>query len=329
VEIKCSRNMLVRIFFIFSILITTSLYGNSRGYFGLGLGIDWGGEHLYGNDNKSSFDLVSNDTIFYPSFGFEVAYDFFLIGYHSSFDFDRQMMNYSVSLNNFYLCNNIIYQRNYQLLSDPNYSKGTGWSDEYDGKRYDAFSIQSTGEAGYLLTCDFLVFKAISYKMLYLNTDKQKPGFGIGLLTGFCYDYSTLKSKEILIPAGERPYYEKNGDYKGDSILTCGPQLTPIISYVYEDGLGLWYIAYGVSIMPFPIRNGAIYTENGENNAEFTSVPIINYRIMAGIQAGGGVINAVFKTNSYFKEYNFPKGDDDVVISESVGSLELHYGVLF
>lgn len=294
----------------------------SKGYAGGIIGINYSGMHLWSeNEERSTFDW---DSIFPLTLGFEYSYDFVMINYQASLNLERHMGDIVFSNNNFVFRNNLTYQGNYAITRSDGYPEGPGWNDEYTDKMVNASSLQYTGELGYMFTYNFLIFKKVSYKMLFLHNEFQEPGLGVGLLSSLLYDYSTLKGNEILIPEGERAYYTQCAKYKGDEITTIGFQITPVVSYMFDD---IFYTAIGVSIMPYPYRSGKVITEDKKIDAITDHEKAVNFFITAGIRVENIIISGIWSDNQY-KRYKLPK-EGNVELSETVGDFEIRTGIMF
>jgi len=322
-DAKCCVKIIkfyISLFILFG--ITESFSSDNKSYLGTICGLDYGGVHIWSDKKDTTvYDINSLNPF---SIGFCYAYDFFMINYQASTGFDRHMSDIHFTNNHIVFRNNLTYQNQYKIeryIDGP--SEGPGWSDEYQNMKVDASSLQYTGEIGYMFSFDFLFFKEISYKMLFLHNELQKPGFGIGLLTGAAIDYSALNGKEILIPEGERSYYNRFGTFKGDEIVTVGAQITPIITYMFFD---ISYLGVGAPIMVCPLRYGKVITEEENVNIrEFDPVQV-NFFLTGGIRIDSIMISIYLGGNCY-KRYNVKEGYFNLY--ESVNEIELHTGIMF
>lgn len=318
----CKKQIIPGILFIL-ISSIANLYGAEKSYLGGIIAFNYSSVWVNSsNDNITSYEWISKDI---GALGIEYSYDFFKINYQTDFRLSKHIGEATFSNNSVVLKNNISYHTGAVLVHGDTGSGGPGWSDEdYDFSEYDAYSLQYTGELGYLFTYDFWIFKKLSYKMIYMHNEVQEPGLGLGILTSLVYDYSTFRGNEILIPAGEREYYNRCGTYKGDEITTIGLKVTPMISYMFEDIL---YVAAGVSPMPLYYEEAKIFTED-----ETIDVSLESKRLNALILAGGIKANSVmFSTYMEFKtngRYLLPD-EDDVEITNSLYTIEIRAGVLF
>ena len=291
-------------------------------YIGGILGFNWSfNELLEDNENLSDYAWENLD-VSPITVGCEYAYDFLSISYQTS-PFKRQIGKLYLTNNELLIRSSITYQKPYKLVKSDSDREGPGWDDDYNYKEYNAYSFNNYGEIGYLFTYDFFIFNKMSYKMLFMHNEFQKPGPGLGILTSIAYNYSTFRSKDILIPEGEREFFNRCGTFKGDKVFTIGPQITPIASYVFEN----FYIGIGYSMMIMPYQKGKIYTDVENFQISGKDRLITNLFITAGLKANNVMFSGYFGTEMY-KSYELPY-EDDIIFNESIGNFELRAGVLF
>lgn len=318
------KSIIENICIIISVVATTNLSSTeNKSYIGLIAGVNTTTVDLWSkNDNISDYHWDSGVPI---SIGVEYTYDFFLLNYIASTNLERHESNLLLTNNEFVFRNQLIYQGKYEGVQLDGDHHAKGWSNEYDGKKYSSCtSFRHVVEFGYFFSYDFGIIEEVSYKMIFLHNETQETGIGLGILASILYDNSSLSSDVMLIPEGEREYYNKTGEYKGDEIVTIGPQITPIISYMMENNT---FIACGIPILLYPYRYGQIILEDKKIDAEFKYNPVGCFYLTAGTKMSSVIWSVMFSGDGY-KYYKLPD-ESSVEIGEYIYHLELHAGVVF